>query len=215
MAEMETSDHCIYCGRAADDSDHVPPQKLFPRPRSADLITVPSCRSCNGGAKKDDEYFIWAITCSANAVGREADAAREQRFQQPVPRHRRTMVDRLRARTALVDVVTPAGLELGGAPGYRLEVERVHRVLARIVRGLYFHETGTPVSSEMVVSTSFEPPSAAERETVRSLLLGHERSVARGAFRYWLGRHPEVREIVVCPMVFFRRVLAIGKMSLG
>lgn len=204
---------CAYCGEVASTDDHVPPRRLFARPWPVDLITVPSCERCNGGAKKDDEYFIWALTCSANAGGDEAARARAQRFQRPVPRHRQTMVTRLRRSALPLEAITPAGLSLGMAAGYRLELERVHRVLARIVRGLYFHETKRRVTDEMAVYTSFEPPTARERAIVQGLLAEGEKSIARGGFRYWLGPHPKAPATVVCPMVFFEGLLAIGRVE--
>ncbi len=56
--------NCIYCGRPAEDGDHVPPQCIFPRPLPADLITVPSCRVCNRRFSVDDEYFRDALALS-------------------------------------------------------------------------------------------------------------------------------------------------------
>jgi hypothetical protein len=37
--------------------DHIPPKGIFPTPRSNDLITVPSCASCNRAACESDELF--------------------------------------------------------------------------------------------------------------------------------------------------------------
>ena len=204
---------CTYCGGTASTDDHVPPRRLFARPWPADLITVPSCQSCNGGAKKDDEYFIWALTCSASAVGDEAARARSQRFKLPVPPHRRTMVNRLWRSYLPVMAVTPAGLAVGMTAGYRVETERLHRVLARIVRGLYFHETKERVAGAMKVFTSFEPPTARERAVVRGFLHENERTIARGAFRYSLVPHPQISGLTVCPMVFFEDLLAIGRVE--
>jgi hypothetical protein len=48
---------CAYCGRRKSlTKDHIPPKSLF-AVWPHDLITVPSCQACNGGAAKDDEYF--------------------------------------------------------------------------------------------------------------------------------------------------------------
>ena len=54
---------CVYCGLEEPDirdrtRDHIPPRNLFPEPRLSDLITVPSCRSCNETASMDDEFFL-------------------------------------------------------------------------------------------------------------------------------------------------------------
>ena len=49
---------CVYCGSENNlTKDHIPPKSLFAKPLPDDLITVPSCRHCNRGASRDDEYF--------------------------------------------------------------------------------------------------------------------------------------------------------------
>src|SRR4051812_45143873 len=48
---------CVYCGQLATTGDHIPPASLFASPRPNNLIKVPSCKACNDGASKDDEYF--------------------------------------------------------------------------------------------------------------------------------------------------------------
>jgi hypothetical protein len=54
---------CVYYGSTeALTDDHIPPKTLFPKARPANLITVRSCRSCNEGASKDDEYFRLVIS---------------------------------------------------------------------------------------------------------------------------------------------------------
>src|ERR1700687_4752362 len=52
---------CIYCGRSAEDYDHVPPKCLFQRPSPSDLLTVPSRRVCNRKFSFDDEFFRDAV----------------------------------------------------------------------------------------------------------------------------------------------------------
>jgi hypothetical protein len=123
------------------------------------------------------------------------------------------MATRLLKSYLPVEAITPTCISLGKAAGYRLEVERMHRVLARIVRGLYFHETKRRVTDEMAVYTSFEPPAARERAVVHGLLAVGEKSIARGGFRYWLGPHPKAPATVACPMVFFDGLLAIGRVE--
>jgi len=56
--------NCIYCGRAAEDEDHVPPKCLFQRPLPTGLITVPSCRVCNRKFGFNDEYLRDALALS-------------------------------------------------------------------------------------------------------------------------------------------------------
>src|ERR1700686_1523652 len=58
---------CIYCGGAADTSDHTPPRCLLPRtlPRELLIMTVPACSRCNGGFSRD-EMRVAAIVCTVS-----------------------------------------------------------------------------------------------------------------------------------------------------
>jgi 5-methylcytosine-specific restriction endonuclease McrA len=50
---------CAYCGDVGIITrDHVPPKGIFPKPRPANLITVPACSKCHSQqTSRDDEYF--------------------------------------------------------------------------------------------------------------------------------------------------------------
>ena len=50
---------CAYCGDVGIVTrDHVPPKGIFPKPRPANLITVPACPKCHSQqTSRDDEYF--------------------------------------------------------------------------------------------------------------------------------------------------------------
>ena len=59
-------DTCTYCGGVAGSRDHIPPKNLFPKPRTNDLISVPSCVGCNKAFSKDDEYLRFVLTMRAD-----------------------------------------------------------------------------------------------------------------------------------------------------
>lgn len=125
------------------ERDHVPPKNLFPEPRPSDLVTVPSCRTCNATASKDDEYFR-LVTSIRYDIAKHPDAAgvwptslRGLRR----PEHlalRKTFLRGVRR----VEVRTPAGLYLGKAGAYDVDLGRLNRVATRVVRGLFFHHMG-------------------------------------------------------------------------
>lgn len=48
---------CIYCGEIASTKDHVPPKGLIRQSNRDNLWKVESCRNCNNGASRDEEYF--------------------------------------------------------------------------------------------------------------------------------------------------------------
>lgn len=47
---------CVYCGGAADTSDHTPPRCLLPKPwpEGVKAMTVPACSQCNVGFSQDE-----------------------------------------------------------------------------------------------------------------------------------------------------------------
>src|SRR5438128_1593826 len=63
---------CSYCGQLGPITyDHVPAACIYSKPRPSNLITVPSCDPCNGGKKKDEEYFravIVSVTSHPTAL---------------------------------------------------------------------------------------------------------------------------------------------------
>lgn len=64
---------CAYCGGEATTSDHVPARVLLDKPYPPDLLTVPSCESCNNGKSSDEQY----MSCVLDAVlSGSADPAR-------------------------------------------------------------------------------------------------------------------------------------------
>jgi hypothetical protein len=55
---MRASLSCVYCPKMATTTDHVIPRCLLEKPYPPNLPTVPSCRDCNEGYSKDEEYFL-------------------------------------------------------------------------------------------------------------------------------------------------------------
>lgn len=104
---------CIYCrSRKANSRDHVPPKNLFPIPRPANLITVPSCVECNRFFKKDEDYFLALSTFTDAGISTEGKKLWQQKL------HRMYVKDvglrRIIANSfATVELITPAGVYIG------------------------------------------------------------------------------------------------------
>jgi len=118
---------CIYCGRAADTSDHVPPRLLLRQPYPVPMTTVPSCRACNQGASLDEEYFrvvLAQVGVSAHLSDMVAPGG---------------VVDRALTRSVRLSQRIEGALTV--APGGRVmiapEHERINRVLGKIAHGLF------------------------------------------------------------------------------
>jgi hypothetical protein len=146
MIPEEQSAVCVYCQGKATTVDHIPPKNLFPRPMPSNLITVPACKDCNGGASQDDEYFRSQIIMKREVGGHRAAKDVAPTFFRSLTKPRkarfaRAIVDNIRQ----VDEFTPGGVYLGSGAGYLPNHDRLIAVVQRIAIGLYFHEFGQPM----------------------------------------------------------------------
>ena len=138
----QVGDFCVYCGSLENlDYDHVPPKGIFPKPRPDGLITVRSCKPCNGGASKDDEYFRMML-CLRDDVGESPEA--QKNWSSIL--HSLEREQAIGMRTALLKSIHPvqamtwSGIYVGEMTGYHVNLDRINRVISRTVRGLYFLE---------------------------------------------------------------------------
>ena len=136
---------CVYCGeQPATTLDHVPPKCMFPAPKPSNLLTVPSCASCNEGAAKDEEWFRAAILWSPAGESEAGKALWKQTLARGYRKNRglrQSMAKALRP----VDICTPAGVFLKRGIAIDVDPVRTHRVISKITRGLYCIEHGRPL----------------------------------------------------------------------
>jgi hypothetical protein len=192
---METGDFCVYCGGRDDlTDDHVPPECIFPKPRPANLVKVRGCKSCNCGASKDDEHFRMML-CMSEEVGESTEAQKHwpvilRALRRPQASGMKTAL--LRSMHP-VGVMTPGGLFLGTQVGFNVSLERIFRVVKRIVRGLYFKERGQrlPEGYDVLVhcdDTLISMPSAGLEHLHQRVLLPlaatDPKIIAAGVFFY-------------------------------
>ncbi len=134
----------MYCGIAqATTRDHIPPKCIFPKPRPA-LITVPACRPCNETCSKDDVYFRDLLVASKNLKNdANASQVRDTVARSLQRREQGGLASYIRDSFVDVNVHSPGGIYLHKGVGIRADVARLQSVLKRIVRGLFWHETGS------------------------------------------------------------------------
>src|SRR4029453_234768 len=107
----DRADVCAYCEAPSPATrDHTPPKGIFPRPRPADLITVPACEPCNQGASVRDERFLTYLSLH---VGMETPLT-SRLWDQGLPGiHRnRGLPRRLLSEVERVWLSTPSGVNL-------------------------------------------------------------------------------------------------------
>ncbi len=197
---------CVYCGRILPlTEDHIPPQALCGKPRPSDLIVVPSCELCNGGASKDDEYFKTMMVLKDRAGSHpEAVAIRESVFRGLTKPKKTGFTRRIMGSIRRLALRTPAGLHVGKVQGIDVDLARLDRVVIRVTRGLYWHHYGhvrLPNDHEVTVWSEdglkgIKPSDALHlRSTlVDPVLTNPECSIGRDVLRYWYatGDHEHV-----------------------
>jgi len=132
------STSCMYCGeRPGPTRDHVPPKGLFPKPRPANLVTVPCCEECRTTQTLDDEYFIRMVAMRHDVDHPAASKILEsvhRSFTKPAKRgFNQALVRSVRYK----DLHTSAGLYLGEAATYDVALDRLCNVIRRTTLGMF------------------------------------------------------------------------------
>jgi hypothetical protein len=180
------------------------------------LITVPACLECNKSFERDDEYFR---DCAAleQRSSRHPDAERVmgqvlRGLQKP---RRRGYSQYFLSRVGTLQLRSAAGLYLGNRGGLNVDLERLGRTAARIVRGLYYHEFAEvlPLSYQ---ATAFFPEGFAHlptwdvdrirHEVVEPTLRNNRRAVGRGVLHYWVARASDNPLVTSWILEFYRGV---------
>jgi len=220
MANLPTNfprNICAYCGSdQVQDFDHVPPQTLFPHPRPSNLITVPICSKCHSDTSKDDEYFRLKISLRDDVGNHpKARANWDSIFRSLQRDEAKGLKESFLSDIHSVRLRTQAGLYLGRAEAYNVDMERIQRVVERIVRGLYFAEMGHPLGLENEVNVHTEeglmhqPPDSLailERTILVPLASVGAKLVGDGVFAYWFKTTEEQPEASVWVFNFYEKL---------
>ena len=227
MAHQQSrqSGTCVYCGAVGPvSSDHIPPRNLFAKPRPSNLITVPSCRACNEAASKDDEYFR-LVTVIRHDTSDHPDAAgvwsTAMRSLQKIQKRGFTTAFLNNVRE--VALQTPAGIYLGQAGVYDVDLERLNRVAARIVRGLFYRHSGGRLPNRygaVAYCTAGIDSSQTEivtqvRDMVSALLSGKLHIIGKGTFAYWYRFLEEDVHLSAWLLVFYKKISFVGMTAPG
>ena len=186
----DRADICGYCGSPWPTTrDHIPPKGIFPTPRPADLITVPSCASCNQGASVSDEIFRAYLSLHVGVDTAPTSLLWEQTLRGV--RRNRLLHRRLRDDAEPVWLTTPSDVIHGRGYRGRWDSDAHDRTIERMIRGLYFHHyhevLGTRVRVKAHWFRKLDP------ELLEATAECEQRSVGGGQLVYRFGRasdHP-------------------------
>jgi hypothetical protein len=181
---------CGYCGSAeATTRDHIPPKAIFPVPRPSDLVTVPSCASCNHGASDSDELFRAYLSLH---VGLDTPST-GQLWAEALRgvRHNRRLHRRLLSEMEPVWLTTSSGVIHGQGARGRWDSDAHDRAIERMIRGFYFHHYQEVLGRRVTITTQWLQK--LDPALVEATEECEQRSIGGGQFVYRFGRavdHP-------------------------
>jgi hypothetical protein len=157
---------------------------------------VPSCKPCNEGASKDDEYFKTVLVLKDRAGNHpEALAIRDSVFRGLAKPRKIRFTRRLLAGVRDVKLRTAAGLHLGRSAAFDVDLARLDRVVARVTRGLYWHHHNRarlPHDHEVVVwseeglrGIGCQHAQQIRRVLLEPVLANPPVLIGRGVLKYW------------------------------
>lgn len=135
---------CAFCGSFGKVTrDHIPPQNLFLGYSDEGLIKVPGCDDCNQGSKLDDEYFRAFLVRQETVLDHpQAKKLKQHTQQKSDASPRKGLEVRMFQQLHPVRVLTPQGIDLGFQQAIYPEYSRIHSVLKKVVKGLFYTDTG-------------------------------------------------------------------------
>ncbi len=177
---------CAYCGE--EDwitEDHIPPQCIFPKPRTTALIVAPCCESCRDGWSKHDEEFRRFVWSAAGAEEHPSFEKAAEKIMSSIKRpEAQNYKNRVLSSIEDMGAYSEEGNFIGNEPLMKLEWDRIERVLMRIVRGLFFlrNKKLIPEDHDLIIKApGVELFMELEKYPFKQIA-----SICDGIFRYWL-----------------------------
>jgi hypothetical protein len=135
---------CYICGEAPGPTkDHVFPKCLFVPPLPVDMITAPACGACQQDIQPDEEVFRNLV-----AAGSYGDATARALWEGKVagsfensPGLRTTFINSMKT----IEWKSPGGVILGDLTVVEGDKERTEKVIRKMVRGLFYMDSGEQV----------------------------------------------------------------------
>lgn len=178
---------CAYCGKDLQPGDvtkdHVIPRSMFPETYRKQRLTVKCCRACNAFYRKSEDRFrAWVL--SGQAGDTEPGAMLLPRLLQSLNKDQGLRAAYL-SSIMQAELEIPGGIQPGPAVVVALERDVETRALAKIARGLLFHETGRILPQRTTVVGARMSDLSRLDDKIRATTAG--RSDWPGVFRYRFG----------------------------
>lgn len=206
---------CVYCGqltsRADRSKEHCVPQCLWPDKLPNRMMTVPAHRSCNGGYAKDDEYFRNIVVAMRGADRHPAARALIDGKVNDCYMNRPHLLRNHLLNYNLRTVESPGGLLLGNVPVFDVETDRLHRVLDKICRCLFYEHHKRLLAPTHVVD--WFPLNDDTLNVAQRMVAGMEpmRDFGDNVFRYQRYVSKVDPDCIAWLLVFYEAVAFIGR----
>ena len=135
--------HVEHNGKRYIHREHIPPKNLFNNTSGLDLITVPSCRSCNAGTSRYDEIFKISTAihgCENTEQSLWIEALKTLKHNKALKRNIEENISRLkicRDNQILIPIF--------------IDAKQLGVSINKIIRGLHFYVTGEVIPSGVKV----------------------------------------------------------------
>ena len=200
--------------------DHIPPRSLFSRPLPSNVITVPACAKCHGETSRDDEYLRLALQMR-EGIEEHPDVIKSRptllrSLEKPEAVGMRKS---LLASIVVADQCTPSGIFIKNVLAMQTRMDRVDRVVARIVSGLFYCHKGYVVPSGYgVVAGSEEAVDKSPPElrtglyegVLNPMLASAPVRIGNGVFSYRLGIDKSDPNITCWILSFYEQAGFLG-----
>lgn len=156
-------------------------------------MTVPSCRKCNGEWQKDEDYFRLCLVSRADTKGNPARDAILPAVKRSLKRTEgRGFATEFLQSLAEAEQFTEGGIYIRSSLIAIFQGARLIRIAEKIIRGLFYHETGKRLPSDYHVRIIYQDHVQHVSPAARDLLLkfaatilGTEARRFGTAFAYW------------------------------
>ncbi len=145
---------CAYCNdRQATEKEHVIPRGFFAPDDNGRRIIIPACGECNDKFAADEEYARMVFTMELRGGEHSASRAlmNEGKAYRALQQNRKllnSMFDTMHE----VRLRTRGGIELPGVyHAFVLDSLKIERFIDKVVRGVFFAETGETMPSNYIV----------------------------------------------------------------